>query len=219
MEELIPLLNPGFGDINIVRFIINLFLLYIVVRFISYQFRKYYKQLDGINHNSFNWTNYSIAIYIIVCAIQNSLALSLGMIGALSVIRFRTAIKDPSELIFLLFITGISISFAANMEIIAIIIVLFWLPLSYYDNLKENRKKIKVSNSVRIEINKIDYKTKLNLIEKINEKFDNVKPKLVSYSQTEQLTLFYDNIELEQINLLEDELQNISVQYSINYSN
>ena len=97
--------------------------------------------------------------------------------------------------------------------------MLFWLPLSYYDNLKENRKKIKVSNSVRIEINKIDYKTKLNLIEKINEKFDNVKPKLVSYSQTEQLTLFYDNIELEQINLLEDELQNISVQYSINYSN
>jgi len=219
MEELIPLLSPGFEDINIVRFIINLFLLYIVVKFISYQFRKYYKQLDGINHNSFNWTNYSIAIYIIVCAIQNSLALSLGMIGALSVIRFRTAIKDPSELIFLLFITGISISFAANMEIIALIIVLFWWPVSYYDNLKESRKKIRVSNSVRIEINKIDYKTKLNLIEKINENFDNVKPKLVSYSQTEQLTLFYDNIGLEQINILEDELQNISVQYSINYSN
>ena len=120
MEELIPLLSPGFEDINIVKFIINLFLLYIVVRFVSHQFRKYYKQLDGINHNSFNWTNYSIAIYIIVSAIQNSLALSLGMIGALSIIRFRTAIKDPSELIFLLFITGISISFAANMEIIAI---------------------------------------------------------------------------------------------------
>ena len=44
---------------------------------------------------------YSIAIFSIITVIQSSLALSLGLVGALSIIRFRTAIKEPEQLIYL----------------------------------------------------------------------------------------------------------------------
>jgi hypothetical protein len=37
----------------------------------------------------------------IILAMQSSIVISLGMVGALSIIRFRTAIKDPLDLIFL----------------------------------------------------------------------------------------------------------------------
>ena len=43
----------------------------------------------------------SSATCLIIFVVKSSLALSLGLVGALSIVRFRTAIKDPEELIFL----------------------------------------------------------------------------------------------------------------------
>ena len=47
--------------------------------------------------------------YVITSAISNNIALSLGMVGALSIVRFRTPVKNPSELImyFILITLGI----------------------------------------------------------------------------------------------------------------
>ena len=54
------------------------------------------------------------AIYIITLSISDNLALSLGMIGALSIVRFRNPVKDPLEIIvYFLFIT-IGITLAVN---------------------------------------------------------------------------------------------------------
>ena len=57
-----------------------------------------------------------IAIFFIVSVIKSSIALSLGLVGALSIIRFRTAIKEPGQLITLLILTSLSISVAAEKE-------------------------------------------------------------------------------------------------------
>ena len=46
----------------------------------------------------------SITIFLIILIVKSSIALSLGLVGALSIVRFRTPIKDPEELIFLFFI-------------------------------------------------------------------------------------------------------------------
>ena len=54
-------------------------------------------------NKSFNISLAAIAIIVaaIVISIQSSLVVSLGMVGALSIVRFRTAIKDPVDLVFL----------------------------------------------------------------------------------------------------------------------
>ena len=50
----------------------------------------------------------------VIAVIKQSLALSLGLVGALSIIRFRTAIKDPEELANLFFAISIGIGLGAN---------------------------------------------------------------------------------------------------------
>jgi hypothetical protein len=51
---------------------------------------------------------------LIITAVKSSLALSLGLVGALSIVRFRTAIKNPEELIFLFFALAIGVGLGAN---------------------------------------------------------------------------------------------------------
>src|SRR5210317_1956294 len=64
---------------------------------------------------------FGISIFLIVVTIKSSIVLSLGLVGALSIIRFRTAIKEPEQIIFLLGLTAISISLAAEQFIISTI--------------------------------------------------------------------------------------------------
>ena len=57
----------------------------------------------------------------ILLAMQSNLVISLGMVGALSIVRFRTAIKDPMDLIFLFWSISIGIICGAGMFGIAFI--------------------------------------------------------------------------------------------------
>lgn len=57
----------------------------------------------------------------IILAMQSNLVISLGMVGALSIVRFRTAIKDPMDLVFLFWSISIGIICGAQMYQIAVI--------------------------------------------------------------------------------------------------
>lgn len=62
------------------------------------------------------------AITVLFVAIQNSLPLSLGLLGALSFVRFRTPVKDPAEIGYLLLVIATSISAATyNYEMIGLL--------------------------------------------------------------------------------------------------
>ena len=52
----------------------------------------------------------SIVTCLVITVIKFSLALSLGLVGALSIVRFRAAIKEPEELIYLFLIIGIGLT-------------------------------------------------------------------------------------------------------------
>jgi hypothetical protein len=58
---------------------------------------------------------------VVISIVKSSLALSLGLVGALSIVRFRTAIKDPEELIFLFFAIAIGLGMGADQRIPTII--------------------------------------------------------------------------------------------------
>ncbi|MBO5292529.1 MAG: DUF4956 domain-containing protein [Lachnospiraceae bacterium] len=57
----------------------------------------------------------------IILAMQSNLVISLGMVGALSIIRFRTAVKDPKDLVFLFWAISTGIICGAGMFEIAVI--------------------------------------------------------------------------------------------------
>lgn len=58
---------------------------------------------------------------IVIMTVQSNIVLSLGMVGALSIVRFRTAVKDPMDLVFLFWAISIGLACGAGMLEIAVI--------------------------------------------------------------------------------------------------
>lgn len=66
----------------------------------------------------------SIITAAIILAVQSNIVISLGMVGALSIVRFRTAIKDPMDLVFLFWSISTGIICGAGLAQIAIVLAL-----------------------------------------------------------------------------------------------
>ena len=60
----------------------------------------------------------------IILTIQSSIVVSLGMVGALSIVRFRTAVKDPLDLVFLYWSISVGIMCGAGQKTLAIVLSL-----------------------------------------------------------------------------------------------
>ena len=81
-----------------------------------------------INRKAFYNKNFNISLpalaiitAAIILTIQSSIIISLGMVGALSIVRFRTAIKDPMDLVFLFWSISVGIITGAGYAIIAVV--------------------------------------------------------------------------------------------------
>lgn len=59
----------------------------------------------------------------VISVVKTSLALSLGLVGALSIVRFRAAIKDPEELVYLFLCIGIGLALGAEAPWLALVLV------------------------------------------------------------------------------------------------
>ena len=57
---------------------------------------------------------------LVILAISSNVVLSLGMVGALSIVRFRTAVKDPMDLVFLFWSIAAGIVLAAGLLLLAV---------------------------------------------------------------------------------------------------
>jgi len=102
---------------------------------------------------------FGISIFLIVVTIKSSIVLSLGLVGALSIIRFRTAIKEPEQIIYFLFITGISISTAADSFLFPLLSVITLY--TYVVLIKKNHQKIHFSINDQIIIKSEPIKNKI----------------------------------------------------------
>lgn len=94
----------------------------------------------GVNYSlKFNASNVAILLItiVIMLMISSNIVISLGMVGALSIVRFRTAIKDPRDTVFIFWsiVEGLCIGSqnfklaAISVLVIAIILVLFSFPI------------------------------------------------------------------------------------------
>ncbi len=78
---------------------------------------------------------------LVITIVKSSLALSLGLVGALSIVRFRTAIKDPEELIFLFFAIAIGLGLGADQRIptlVAFMVIMVYLFVRAFVNRKQS---------------------------------------------------------------------------------
>ncbi len=68
-----------------------------------------------------NFVIISLTTMVIITIVKSSLALSLGLVGALSIVRFRAAIKEPEELSYLFLAIAIGLGFGANQFTVTVV--------------------------------------------------------------------------------------------------
>ena len=150
-------------SISILDGILILFLASIAGLFVKYTFSKYSNSFSS--KSSFGNTIFllTISVAALIAVVKSSLALSLGLVGALSVIRFRTAVKEPYNLAFLLFSICLGISIGASQFTFALLIAVFGFLAVYitFKNLKND--KTNNINSENIDTLCLNLKSEENL--------------------------------------------------------
>lgn len=84
----------------------------------------YKKTLTGVLYSdgfALTLVGLSLVTTLVIMAVTSNVVLSLGMVGALSIVRFRTAIKEPVEIVFLFWSLAVGIVIGAGMIPLAII--------------------------------------------------------------------------------------------------
>ena len=114
LDQLIDLNLTNPIDIPLGNFILNLLLTIVITLLISGLYSKYGNSLSNRKSFSQVYPLIGIATFIIITIIKSSLALSLGLVGALSIVRFRSAIKEPEELSYIFLTIAIALGFGAN---------------------------------------------------------------------------------------------------------
>ena len=87
-----------------------------------------------------NFVVLGVATCIVIMIVKSSLALSLGLVGALSIVRFRTPIKDPEELIFLFICIALGLSLGAFQFVYASLGLLFIVLIIFFRSKSKNKK-------------------------------------------------------------------------------
>lgn len=120
-KDLVELLTFSAG-LSYQRMIIALLVSTAISIYIFFIYRVITK--SAFYSKSYNLTMAVMAVITtaIVVAMQSSLVVSLGMVGALSIVRFRTAIKDPMDLLFLFWSIGIGIITGTELYLLGVIL-------------------------------------------------------------------------------------------------
>lgn len=108
-------------DISIADIAITLILAFGLGMFIFLVYKKTYKGLMYSSGFGVTLVALTMITSLVILAVTSNVVLSLGMVGALSIVRFRTAIKEPLDIAFLFWAIGAGIVLAAGMIPLAII--------------------------------------------------------------------------------------------------
>lgn len=102
-------------------FFINLLLAAMLSFVLGHIYVRYGSSLSNRKMFARNFLIMTLTTVMIISIVKSSLALSLGLVGALSIVRFRAAIKEPEELSYLFLAIGIGLGFGADQRIVTII--------------------------------------------------------------------------------------------------
>ncbi len=131
------------SQISILEFLINAVIILLLSFILEFTYRRCAKSLSGRRAFATNFFLIAFTTMLIISIVKSSLALSLGLVGALSIVRFRSAIKEPEELAFLFFTIGIGLGFGANQRVVTIVAAFILLAVIWVRHLtsKKTRKQ------------------------------------------------------------------------------
>ena len=139
-----------------------------VIIFLIY--KKFYSGVIYSRNFAVTLIGMTVMTAMITVAISTNVVISLGMVGALSIVRFRTAVKDPLDLLYLFWAISSGITVGAGMNVLALIVavVMFTLIWIFYAKQSTNQVYMAVihytgddtGDEILRELNKVRYHVK-----------------------------------------------------------
>ena len=155
-------INDASFEIPMLDFIIALIVAGILSILLGLVYNTYGNVLSNRKYFSKNFFLITETTVLIITVVKSSLALSLGLVGALSIIRFRAAIKEPEELGYLFLAIAIGLGCGANQILISVVsfcvisIVIMIINRESISNVTPNSSLLSIiSSDNKIELEKV----------------------------------------------------------------
>ena len=201
-------------DINIGNFIVAIILSTILAFLIKLSYLKISKSLNDKEHFSDIFVPLAIITTLVITVIKFSLALSLGLVGALSIVRFRAAIKEPEELVYLFFVIGIGLANGANQFFIAIIATLITIIILYFRKIYNDRKNtdnISDSSTNIMQIEILGQKQNSDaLVKKLKKNLNYLNLKSFSSDNESKQLNFWIDVDKKKLDVLIKDIEEIT---------
>lgn len=131
-EKILQYFNFEPQEIDINLFLINAAMTIVLSIILELTYRRCANSLSNKSQFSYNFVMLSLITMLIITLVGSSVALSLGLVGALSIVRYRAAIKEPEELTYLFLAIATGLGMGANQPVITVIsfvilIVVIWV--------------------------------------------------------------------------------------------
>ncbi len=131
MDDFLQLFGPG-RAMGIESIIVSLLMAFVLSLVIATVYRWTYQSLSYSRSFVHTLVLGSLVASIMIMAIGNNLATGLGILGTLAIIRFRTPIRDPRDIIYLFACLAIGIACGAAVYSVAIVGTLFFSLAALY---------------------------------------------------------------------------------------
>lgn len=179
LEMFKKLFMEGYASVNMsIGIILGCILCTLILAVYVFVVYKWIHKNEFYNKN-FNLSLIALAVITaaVILTIQSNIVVSLGMVGALSIVRFRTAIKDPLDLVFLFWSIGIGIICGAGFTAIAVITS---LALTVVIFIFSNMRGVKESQLLVVNANMLDVEDKVMEIVKEYCDYVHLRAKTIS---------------------------------------
>ena len=206
-------------SIDISNFFYALIFSAILAFIIKYTYLKVSKSLNHKEHFSEIFVPLAIVTTLVITVVKFSLALSLGLVGALSIVRFRAAIKEPEELVYLFLIIGIGLANGANQFFVALLSTIVIISILFLRNLYVE-KFFKKNYPVNTSTNILQIQISANEVE-INDLINKIKDELKylslkSFSLEKNISIYNYWFEIDE--KLLDNFLKITKEISLKYN-
>ncbi len=198
------------GTISTSDLCLSLFTAVVAALIINFIYHKTYTGVSYTRTFSLSIILLAMVTSLVIRTINSNLALSLGMVGALSIVRFRTAVKDPVDTVFMFFAITVGIMSGAGLYTITILATLILGVLyiiSYLIVFKPSSKYLLVVKLDKTKV--IEFKETLTKKYKVVLKTESVKKDIVELTYevsnkhiSEELLEWQSNLDINSINLI-----------------
>ena len=191
--------------------VISLFVAMLAAIIINYVYKKTFVGVSYTKSFSLGIILLTLVTSIVIRTINSNLALSLGMVGALSIVRFRTAVKDPVDTIFMFWAITAGIMSGAGLYIVTLLatmlIGLFYF-ISFTYQVKKTRKVlliIKATNNIADQLSSLLKDNKKCLLRTESYKDNNAELtyEVSDRKEIESILRFKDKEGIKAINVID----------------